>query len=146
GTLTTGAHFMQVFSTAGDFPYYCKFHGAAGGLGMSGVIRVTAGGSSTSSSTTTTTRPPGPHISFFFAEGTVRAGFQEYVTLQNPGDQPANVVIGYQASDDAGAAVPVASAHVTVPPHSRVTHDVAAALTSGYYAVSQPVNVSTSVT
>ena len=31
-----------VFSKAGTFPYYCKYHGGPGGKGMSGTITVLA--------------------------------------------------------------------------------------------------------
>src|SRR5207253_4798767 len=39
-TLEAGATFKQTFAKAGTFPYYCEFHGGAGGGGMSGVIKV----------------------------------------------------------------------------------------------------------
>jgi LPXTG-motif cell wall-anchored protein len=35
-----GATYSHTFSTAGTFAYHCKIHGAAGGVGMSGVILV----------------------------------------------------------------------------------------------------------
>ena len=41
GTLNTGNTFSQIFSTPGTFPYFCAFHGQAGGSGMSGTIIVT---------------------------------------------------------------------------------------------------------
>jgi plastocyanin len=39
-TLTSGDHFEHTFSQPGVFPYHCRFHGAAGGKNMAGVIRV----------------------------------------------------------------------------------------------------------
>ena len=36
-----GASFSHTFSTAGTFPYFCRYHGGRGGVGMSGVIPVT---------------------------------------------------------------------------------------------------------
>jgi plastocyanin len=39
--LASGATFTFAFPQAGQFPYYCRFHGGAGGTGMSGVITVT---------------------------------------------------------------------------------------------------------
>jgi plastocyanin len=44
GTLAPGAQFSHVFASATTVPYYCKFHGAPGGSGMSGTIVVHAGG------------------------------------------------------------------------------------------------------
>ena len=41
----SGASFSHTFTKAGSFPYYCRYHGGAGGVGMSGVITVTAPGS-----------------------------------------------------------------------------------------------------
>ena len=35
-----GDTFTVTFNTAGDFPYHCVFHGAAGGIGMHGTIHV----------------------------------------------------------------------------------------------------------
>ena len=32
--------FMFQFNAAGDYPYYCRAHGAPGGIGMSGIVRV----------------------------------------------------------------------------------------------------------
>lgn len=39
-TLKTGDMYTHVFDKPGIYPYYCKFHGAAGGQGMSGVVKV----------------------------------------------------------------------------------------------------------
>jgi len=40
GTMNPGATFSHTFNVAGSFPYHCKFHGGAGGIGMSGTIFV----------------------------------------------------------------------------------------------------------
>lgn len=40
GTLVSGDTFSFAFEEAGEFPYYCAFHGGPGGAGMSGVITV----------------------------------------------------------------------------------------------------------
>jgi plastocyanin len=40
GNLGAGARFSITFRKAGAYPYYCKYHGSKGGLGMSGVILV----------------------------------------------------------------------------------------------------------
>jgi len=44
GNLTPGAIFTHVFMSAKSVPYFCRFHGGAGGVGMSGVITVGAAG------------------------------------------------------------------------------------------------------
>jgi plastocyanin len=41
GNLQKGDSFKFTFTTAGNFPYYCAYHGTAGGGGMSGTIVVT---------------------------------------------------------------------------------------------------------
>lgn len=40
GTVNGGGTFARQFTQAGAFPYYCTFHGAAGGVGMAGTIVV----------------------------------------------------------------------------------------------------------
>ena len=53
--LGANSTFQHRFTTAGTFPYHCRIHGAAGGIGMSGTIVVQA------VAITTTTKPaPGP--------------------------------------------------------------------------------------
>lgn len=44
GTIGPGGHFTYVFASAMVVPYYCKFHGGAGGAGMSGKVTVQVGG------------------------------------------------------------------------------------------------------
>jgi plastocyanin len=41
GPLAAGS-FTHTFNNAGTHPYYCVFHGAAGGIGMSGTVNVNA--------------------------------------------------------------------------------------------------------
>jgi len=48
GNLAGGESFTHVFRTAKVVPYFCRYHGGAGGVGMSGVITVTAGGTPSS--------------------------------------------------------------------------------------------------
>jgi len=43
GTMGEGDTFSFTFTEAGEFPYYCRFHGSPGGSGMSGVVNVTEG-------------------------------------------------------------------------------------------------------
>ena len=40
GTLEPGETFQFIFETAGEYPYYCEFHGGPGGEGMAGTIIV----------------------------------------------------------------------------------------------------------
>ncbi len=55
---------------------------------------------------------------FYFAEGTCRPGFDPYICIQNPMSTgaAANVTVAYVTGDGQ-----TAEAHVSVPPHSRVT-------------------------
>ena len=46
GTFAPGASYQHTFSQPGRYPYFCVLHGAAGGLGMAGVIVVDSGSSS----------------------------------------------------------------------------------------------------
>lgn len=47
GNLDPGGTFEQTFSDPGEYSYYCEYHGASGGTGMSGTITVTGGGDPT---------------------------------------------------------------------------------------------------
>lgn len=47
GNLDPGDTFEQSFSEAGEYSYFCDYHGASGGTGMSGTITVTGGGDPT---------------------------------------------------------------------------------------------------
>jgi LPXTG-motif cell wall-anchored protein len=40
--LQKGESYTHAFSSVGTYPYHCKIHGAAGGIGMSGTIVVTS--------------------------------------------------------------------------------------------------------
>ena len=53
--LSHGASFAHTFTQAGTFAYHCKIHGAAGGLGMSGVVHVEAAPGSTTTAVPTST-------------------------------------------------------------------------------------------
>lgn len=53
GTLSNGQTFSRTFTTPGTIRYYCRIHGAAGGLGMSGTIIVEAQATTTTAATTT---------------------------------------------------------------------------------------------
>jgi LPXTG-motif cell wall-anchored protein len=40
--LQNGESYTHSFNSVGTFPYHCKIHGAAGGIGMSGTVVVTS--------------------------------------------------------------------------------------------------------
>ena len=65
----------------------------------------------------------GPKNSWFFAEGTTRTGFEEWLSLQNPGIANANVSLRYMLGDGS-----IVLQNVVVPAHTRVTVDVNAAV------------------
>ncbi|MDQ3985472.1 MAG: cupredoxin domain-containing protein [Actinomycetota bacterium] len=43
GNLDPGESFTQTFDEAGEFPYYCEYHGTAEGEGMAGTVVVAEG-------------------------------------------------------------------------------------------------------
>lgn len=57
-----------------------------------------------------------PQTTLYFAEGYTGTGFDEYITLQNPGSVEANVTISYQTT----SGTPFGNA-VVVPPKTRST-------------------------
>jgi hypothetical protein len=66
-----------------------------------------------------------PSDNWYFAEGTTRAGFEEWLTLANPGDQDAVATVNYLLGAGQGANK---TQEWPVPAHSRVTVDVNAAV------------------
>lgn len=40
GTVPPGETYSRTFDNPGEYPYYCKLHGAPGGIGMSGTVTV----------------------------------------------------------------------------------------------------------
>ncbi len=60
-----------------------------------------------------------PKNVWFFAEGSTRAGFEEYLTLQNPGEVDATAALSLVLEDGT-----VEDADVPVPAHTRVTVSV----------------------
>jgi P pilus assembly chaperone PapD len=60
-----------------------------------------------------------PSPEWYFAEGYTGTGFDEYLTVQNPGAAAANLLITYFVNDG----LPITSNH-TVQPHSRLTLNV----------------------
>jgi hypothetical protein len=104
------------------------------------------------SGSVTVTNPPGPPCNpgppgpptFFFAEGTIRPGFAEFVTLQNPATATATGTLTFQASDDGGSPVTVPPNTVSVPAQSRVTVNLNDYVNGR--GVVTPLNISTKVT
>ncbi|MDE1925125.1 MAG: cupredoxin domain-containing protein [Patescibacteria group bacterium] len=47
GTINAGGTYSHTFMTPGTYRYYCRFHGALGGVGMSGTIVVTRSNANT---------------------------------------------------------------------------------------------------
>jgi hypothetical protein len=62
-----------------------------------------------------------PGTSWYFAEGTTRSGFEEWLTLANPGDVDAVVTVEYMLGEGQGENV---TQDWEVPAHSRVTASV----------------------
>jgi hypothetical protein len=62
-----------------------------------------------------------PGTSWYFAEGTTRSGFDEWLTLANPGDEDAMVTVEYMLGAGQGDNV---MQDWNVPAHSRVTVSV----------------------
>ncbi|MGH7776812.1 MAG: hypothetical protein ACREPI_06515, partial [Candidatus Dormibacterales bacterium] len=67
-----------------------------------------------------------PAQSRYFAEGYTGSGFQEYLTLENPGSTPGTATVTYLFTDSTGTA-----RAVPVPGLARVTLDVNAAVGPG---------------
>jgi outer membrane protein assembly factor BamB len=61
-----------------------------------------------------------PSTSYLFAEGTTRDGFQTWLALQNPNDQPVDAIITYLYGDG----TPPAQENLSVGAKSRETVDV----------------------
>lgn len=86
--------------------------------------------------------PSPPASTYFFAEGTTRDGFEEWLCLQNAGEEQAAVTITYML--ETGENIPQ---DVPVPAHSRVTvnvnsavgpeHDVSARVAADKFIVAE---------
>jgi hypothetical protein len=71
---------------------------------------------------TTSPGAPAPAKDWYFAEGTTRTGFREFLTVQNPSaSQPSTIHVDYQGA-------PGAASDLTVAPGTRATIDVNAAV------------------
>src|SRR2546425_25504 len=85
-----------------------------------------------------------PSPTWYCAEGTVRPGFVEYLTLQNPGTVSTVATLAFQVTDDGGAPLGVPNELIAVPAGSRVTVRVNDYTAS--HGVAVPVNVAATVT
>lgn len=74
-----------------------------------------------------------PATTWYLAEGSTAAGFETWVLVENPGDNPANVTLTYmnETGEKAGP-------NQTLAPHSRATFNVADSLANDW-AVSTKV-------
>jgi plastocyanin len=98
-TLEAGGTFEQHFDKPGTYPYYCEFHGGAGGGGMSGVIKVGDGGSAQAAPPTPTAAaaaPPAPPPAavtvsmkdFEFGPPEIKVKAGTTITWKNDGAKP----------------------------------------------------------
>jgi hypothetical protein len=86
--------------------------------------------------------PTAPASTYYFAEGTTRPGFDEWICIQNSGDADANVTLTYML--ETGANI---ENTLLVPAHSRSTvnvnaavgpdHDVSARVTADRFIVAE---------
>lgn len=84
--------------------------------------------------------PFGLSTTYNFAEGTVRPGFVEYLTIQNP-NVTGTAAISFNATDDQGVAVPIPPTSLPLPANSRVTFILNQYLAS--LSLTAPLNIST---
>ncbi len=122
GNLTTGQTFSRTFTTPGTIRYFCKLHGAAGGLGMSGTIVVQAAQATTTTTaaaTTTTTTAAAAA-----ATTTAAAPSAETTTTT----QPAQVRSATAERATAAAARPAALARTGSGPYTLAVAAIGLAL------------------
>jgi plastocyanin len=118
--------YTRTFTTAGDFRYFCELHGAAGGIGMSGVIRVQGA----------TQEPPAEtNVVFLPVAGSVRGGnnafFRTFVRVFNPSEAaPVQVGVAFlpAAQDNSGA--PVVT-FTLAPREIKIFEDIVGVLLGG---------------
>ncbi len=113
GTLEPGQTFSQTFNTPGSFPYHCSFHGAAGGLGMSGTIIVASSATSsgvTTSGTNSTSASTTPIVSSI---NTVPTSDGTGVTITWTTDQPSGSQILFGNSSSYNSSTSPDSTQVT---------------------------------
>ncbi len=126
GSPSSGAWtFTRTFSTAGEFRYYCELHGAPGGIGMSGMIMVTAG-----------EQPPGDtNVVFLPVAGSVRGGnnsfFRTFARVFNPSaTAPVEVGASFLPAAQSNAAAPEVT-FTLAPREVKIFEDIVGALLGG---------------
>ncbi len=141
GAITSGAHPHDGLAVDGNNTVFFaeEFANKLGEVLQSGMPLPPAGSTGTpvtvspSPSPTATPIPtspfPGPvNKTWYFAEGRVGKGFQEFLTIDNPGTAACNVNLEYNYTMD-GSSIPLnKTALVAVAPASRVTESVNADL------------------
>ena len=121
--------YTRTFTTARDFRYYCELHGAAGGIGMSGMIRVRPNEEPP---------PPGPgnaNVVVMPVSGSVRGSnnsfFRTFVRVFNPSSTaPVNIGVAFLPVAQNNSAAP--EVVITVGPReSKVYEDIVGVLLGG---------------
>ena len=82
---------------------------------------------------------PAPSKTFYFAEGTTRVGFDEYLTLQNPNSSPATANITYYIPGG------VTVKEVNIGPRSRVTISVVKDLGRGTQGIDHSIRITSDI-
>ncbi|MEW6554525.1 MAG: beta-galactosidase [Actinomycetota bacterium] len=73
---------------------------------------------------------PGPALSHYFAEGCTGEGFDEWLCVLNPGDEPAGLTFRFQTEEEGEKVV----GGRVVPPHSRASFSANELLDGAYQA------------
>jgi plastocyanin len=111
-TLEAGSTFEQHFDKPGTYPYYCEFHGGAGGGGMAGVIKVGDGASAPAAPpapapTAAAVAPPAPAAvtvsmkDFEFGPLEVKVKAGTTITWKNDGAKPHSATANDKSFDTA---------------------------------------------
>lgn len=117
--------FTFTFNTAGDFRYFCELHGAAGGIGMSGMIQVHS----------TEPPPEDTHVVFLPISGSARGGnnafFRTFARVFNPSStQSVEVGASFLQAGQNNAAAPVVN-FTLAPREVKVFEDIVGVLLGG---------------
>ena len=88
GTLALGQSYSTTFTTPGTYPYYCKFHGNVGGVGMSGVVTVTAASTPTPAPAPAPTTTPAVPTSSYSPLGVTPGANSNPLSVQVQFDLP----------------------------------------------------------
>jgi plastocyanin len=86
GNLNPGLSTSHTFTTPGTYRYYCRYHGAPGGSGMSGTIIVTSATSTASNAATSSARATSTQTQYRYAYTPQQP--MQYPQVPNTGGQP----------------------------------------------------------